>query len=296
MKVGRFSAGICSGIAFAVMAVASAPFAQPSFTSITACGPISKSGAYQLDKPISASTPGDCIVIKAPNVTLNLNQNGIAGPLTGVGIHVMRTAANVFIEGGGATISNFLEGVEIDSANAVVENFTAFNNGDAGVYLNGARLAKLSNFTANGNFNDGVRLSRASMNVVQGFYAENNGRYGIWLAASSRNTIDIGESDIDNNVTAGIYLGCSNTGPMGQPCKPALPPSSYNSIFDGYASGGSQGYGIAIDLGDNFNKIARITAAGNATADVMDENTDCGDNLWISIVYGTPYPAPDCIP
>lgn len=303
MTTRKWLRRLCAALMLVVSApFAGASFAQPPISSITSCDSITKSGAYQLDAPVSVATSGNCIVIAAPNVTLNLNQHGITGAGGGIGIHAMRTAANVFIEGGGAAISNFVYGIEIDSANAVAENFMVSGNGEAGVYLNGARQAKISNFTANGNFHDGVRLFKASMNVVQGFYAENNSRYGVWLEASSRNTIG-GGFDVQDNAIAGIYLGCWSDGPQGQACKPRVAPSSYNSIFDGGAyatSGGEQRYGIAVDLADNFNKVANVTSLYNTSADVpyydiIDENPDCGNNLWISIIYGTPHPAPDCI-
>jgi hypothetical protein len=297
MMMRIWSPRLCAALMLvASAAIASSAFAQPQINSVISCQSISKSGFYELDQAISPSTPSDCIVITAPNVTLNLNQEEISGAGGGTGIHVMRTAANVFIEGGGATISNFIEGIEIDAANAVAENFTVSGNGDAGVYLNGAKQAKVSNFTANGNNKDGVRLFKASMNVIQGFSAANNGRYGVWLMASSRNTIDLGDLYIQDNSIAGIYLGCWSAGPNGQACKPKVAPSSYNSIFDGYTDGasGGQNYGIAIDLGDNFNKVAHMSAIGNTDADVVDYNTECGNNLWISVEYAKPSSPSPC--
>lgn len=289
----------------ALAASASKAFAQPPISSVISCQTLAKSGAYELDNAITAGAAGDCIVISAPNVTLNLDQFGITGAGGRAGIHVMRTAANVFIEGGGATISGFVAGIEIDAPNAIAENFTVSNNGE-GVLLNGAKQAKLSNFSANGNQSDGVKLFKASMNVLQGFYAENNGRYGVWLIASSRNTIGGGGAGFDtcDNSVAGIYLGCWSDGPHGRACKPRMAPSEHNYVFDGAAyatSGGEQRYGIAIDLADNFNKIANVISKDNTSTvqpyyDVVDQNPDCGGNLWISVEYGTTPPPPACAP
>ena len=44
---------------------------------------------------------GDCLVITASNVSLNLNHFDLLGATSGAGIHVMKTAARVFIEGNG---------------------------------------------------------------------------------------------------------------------------------------------------------------------------------------------------
>jgi hypothetical protein len=300
----------------ASIAIASAASAQPPipYPPSQSCAPITKPGFYELETSLTATAPGDCIVIKAANVTLNLNNNSITGygdsgairqtagadaitSGSGAGIHVMPGAANAFIEGNGAVISHFIEGIEIDAPNAFAEHFTVSTNGDAGVYLNGAKQAKISNFTADGNFNDGVRIFKGGMNLLQGFTSENNGRYGVWLEASSRNTI--GSFYLQDDVSAGIYLGCWSVGPQGRACKPSMAPSSYNSIFDGGAygaSGGTENYGVAVDSGDNFNKVAGVTSLYNSTDDVLDNNTDCAGNLWIAIEYGTPNPPQTCIP
>jgi len=309
-------AAVAASIAIATAASAQPPTPYPPPQSPQSCAPITKPGFYELETSLTATAPGDCIVIKAANVTLNLNNNsvtgyggstGIRGTVgaeaitsgSGAGIHVMPGAANAFIEGNGAVISRFIEGIEIDAPNAFAEHFTVSTNGDAGVYLNAAKQAKISNFTADGNFNDGVRIFKGGMNLLEGFTAENNGRYGVWLEASSRNTIG-GGFYVQDNAIAGIYLGCWSVGPKGAACKPALAPSSYNSIFDGGAygaSGGGEKYGIAVDLGDNFNKIAGVTSLYNSIDDVLDNNIDCAGNLWISITDGTSIPpAPGCIP
>jgi hypothetical protein len=310
-------AAVAALIAIATAASAQPPTPYPPPQSPQSCAPITKAGFYELETSLTATAPGDCIVIKAANVTLNLNNNSITGhggsggirrtagadAITsggGAGIHVMPGAANAFIEGNGAVISGFIEGIEIDAPNAFAEHFTVSTNGDAGVYLNAAKQAKISNFTADGNFNDGVRIFKGGMNLLQGFSSENNGRYGVWLEASSHNTIGGGGFYVQDNKIAGIYLGCWSVGPQGRACKPAMAPSNYNSIFDGGAygaSGGTENYGVAIDLGENFNKVAGVTSLYNSTDDVIDNNIDCAGNLWMSITDGTSIPpAPGCIP
>jgi hypothetical protein len=70
--------------------------AQPPI-AITTCGKISKAGLYEVDANLVVSTPaaGDCLVITAPNVSLNLNNFDLFGATSAAGIHVMKTAAGL---------------------------------------------------------------------------------------------------------------------------------------------------------------------------------------------------------
>ncbi|MBE3602940.1 hypothetical protein IMX07_04805 [bacterium] len=163
-------------------------------TSITACGRITHPGYYEVDSPLTAgSDPADCIQISAANVSLNLNGQAITGVNAGSGVHVMPTGAQAYIEGGGATIADFMDGIEIDGVGATVENFVAADNLDAGVLLNHARLATVANFATNGAGGDGeldgVRLVGAAQNSIASFSASHVNRFGVWLLGSSHNSI-----------------------------------------------------------------------------------------------------------
>jgi hypothetical protein len=267
------------GLTLALIASASA-LAQPPTLPITSCGTITKSGVYEVDALLT-SPGGDCLVVRVSNVTLNLNRQIITGQGSGAGVHVLSNAANAFIEGDDARIVGFSAGIEIDSANALAENFTAVNNNLAGVYLKGARQARVSNFNADSNW-DGVRMWQGTGNSVQSFGAYRNNHYGVWLWSTSHNSI--GGFDLLDNTIAGLYAGCWSIGPQNAPCKPAAAPSTYNIIYGGLARGGSGGeaYGIAIDFGNNYNKITSTYATGNIPYDFLDENLNCGNNLWFA--------------
>lgn len=251
---------------------------------------ITKAGVYEVEGPLTQSGPADCLLIKAANVTLNLNGESVTGNGGGAGVHIEASAGNAFVEGASSTISGFADGIEIDGANAFVENFYADSNGDAGVYLNSAKQARVANFGATGN-TDGVRIAQGTLNTLQDSTCADNRRYGIWLLGTTHNSI--GTFDLQNNATAGIYAGCWDMGPKMQVCKPAVAPSSFNSIFAGSADGGTQQYGVAIDLGDNNNRVANNTSKFNTT-DMFDANPDCGNNLWLDNVIGVP-PTNGCI-
>lgn len=271
------------------------PAPLPLITSspIMACGRIAKAGYYEVDNPLFANPePGDCLQISAPNVSLNLNGQDVSSTSgNGVGVHVMPTGAHAFIEGRGATIAGFGEGVEIDGLNAFAEYFVTEKNSDAGVLLNRAHQAYVANFITNGNSFDGVRLASAAQSAIESFSASGNNRYGVWLLGASHNTVS--GFSISDNTIAGVYLGCAFNGPKGTCEGPPLK-SAFNAIFDGSATTSQnaplEDYGVAIDLGNLSNRVINIVAQWNTTQDIYDANTaPCGRNLWFALdVIKTP--------
>jgi len=270
-------------IATVALMLPAAAFSQPPI-SITACGKITKAGLYELDSDLVASAPpaGDCLVITAANVALNLNHFDLHGATSAVGIHVMKSAARAFIEGSGSTIETFGVGIQIDATGALADNFTVLSNTDAGVFLNHVTQADLSNFVAMNNKNDGVRINGGSYNVLQMPTLQGNGRYGLWELSTSHNAI--GNFTVQDNSLAGIYIGCSIPGSQG-PCIRGTTSSSYNYMFSGVAgifSSGAQQYGIAIGLGDKFNRVVNVQAQQNDELDLLDANSDCGSDYWFA--------------
>jgi parallel beta-helix repeat protein len=277
-----------------LMMIPAEAFAQPPI-AVTTCQKITKPGLYEIDNILIASSPaaGDCIVITAPNVSLNLNGFDLLGATSAAGIHVMKTAAKAVIEGNGSTIQTFGVGIQIDAAGALADNFTATKNTDAGVVINHAQQAELSNFTSTDNLNDGVRIFGGGFNGLQMPSISGNGRYGVWIEGSSNNSV--GNFDISKNGLAGIYLGCSQAGPRAA-CLRGIGPSNYNRLFSGtIKDSGVQQYGVAIDLGDNFNRVVNVYAWLDSQVDLLDENPDCAKNYWFAEpIIGVVTP-PTCI-
>jgi hypothetical protein len=267
--------------ASATLTIPEVAFSQPPI-AVTTCQKIAKPGLYEIDNILIASSPaaGDCLVITAPNVSLNLNGFDILGATSAVGIHVMKTAAKAVIEGNGSTIKTFGVGIQIDAAGALADNFTVNKNTDAGVVINHAQQAQLSNFSSTDNLNDGVRIVGGGFNGLQMPSISGNGRYGVWVEASSNNSV--GNFDISKNALVGIYVGCSQAGPRAA-CLRGVGPSNYNHLFSGtIKDSGVQQYGVAIDLGDNFNRVVNVYAWLDSQVDLLDENPDCAGNYWFA--------------
>jgi len=258
---------------------------QACASTIGKCGcTITKAGTYTVTADLSimdGTTPlGDCLDVKAPHVTLFLNAHLINGEGTGVGLNVLSTATNFFIEGGseaggGALITHFSTGVTIEGANGTIEDFGSKHNTGAGVVLSRAHGVNLSNFAANAN-----------------------AIYGLWLLGSSNNQIHCGVMNANlalQGTATGLYLGCSASGPDGKKCH-GIPGSNNNLLFNlaagdsADATTGNTSYGIAIDLGNTGNFITGNQAYFNPTADLLDNNPGCGKNVWINNRFQTTAP------
>jgi hypothetical protein len=113
--------------------------------------------------------------------------------------------------------------------------------------------------------------------------ATNNGRYGVWLLSTSHN--DIGGFFVEDNAFAGVYVGCSVSGPIAAPCKPAVPASKSNAVFDGSvqaSSNGTQTYGVVIDTGNDSNRVTNISSPSPYEKyDLDDANHECAHNVWL---------------
>lgn len=192
----------------------------------------------------------------------------------------MKTAAKAVIEGNGSTIKTFGVGIQIDAAGALADYFTVNKNTDAGVVINHAQQAELSNFASTDNMNDGVRIVGGGFNGLQMPSISGNGRYGVWVKGSSNNSV--GNFDISKNALAGIYVGCSQAGPRAA-CLRGIGPSNFNHLFSGTINdSGVQQYGVAIDHGDNFNRVVNVYARFDSQVDLLDENLDCASNDWFA--------------
>jgi len=251
-----------------VMAVGVAN-AQNCSTTITACGcTIASAGTYAVANDLNASqgltSRGSCIDINTTNVKLFTNGFNIigAGTGTGTGIHVLNTANNALLEASGpeaqytyTTLSGWQYGLESEADNVMIDAYY-FDGNTTGVWLRNAANNHLTYFDASGNTT-----------------------YGAWIRGGSGNSID--NAYLGNNGVAGLYVGCSTTGPTGTRCTGFGNTSSGNFIsFAGSEAGGPpQSYGIALESGSTGNTVADTAFVGNTADDFWDGSTTAV-NVW----------------
>jgi len=241
--------------------------AQQCSSSITMCGcTITSPGVYTVDAGLDAlsgtTARGDCIDVAAKKVRLLTNAFLIQGQGKGAGIRLLPSADDVFLEGlnanfGSTALIGWQYGLESEASNVISDGFGYFGN------------------------TVGVLLKGATNNILTHSYANGNLVYGYWVKGGSRNQIDSGNQD---NGTAGIYLGCSSTGPMGEACEEDSSTTSGNFIYESFGnSEGLQNYGIAVERGSKRNTIVGNsfgTLGANTVYDIFDGNPNCDGNLW----------------
>jgi|GEM_PF-3900647 parallel beta-helix repeat protein len=263
--IGRMVAlaGVAVGAFISVSGVASAQCAR----TILKCGcTITAGGLFTLGNPVanSASGAGDCIAIRAKNVVLNLNGYSITGPSNGTakgsGVHILKSASGAFVEGLGATISGWANGVETESTNGTIDNIVTGSNDKAGVFL----------FKANNN-----HVTRIS--------ADGNGQFGIFVSASAQN--DIAASEASDNGADGVLVGCIANSTGG--CAVQSKPSNSNDVY-AVASDNNGRDGIAVQFNSNRNNVANCSASGNTRFDMDDRHPNgCALDQWFANSFTT---------
>lgn len=144
-----------------------------------------------------------------------------------------------------------------------------------GVEIQGSQNV-LEFFNANGNDVAGIVLRRGSANNISDFVANNNGEFGVWIQQSNNNQLNC--SNADNNGNAGIYSGCSQSESQQMGCRRNAA-SSGNRVFNLMVLNNGA-YGIVLDSFTRHSVIADVSARGNPAADLSDQNSGCGTDLW----------------
>ena len=282
---------------------------------IKKCGcTIGAPGNYQLANDLYASQGltllSGCIDIEGKHINLSVNYNifGFGGSNcepeqpalsrkltpsspaynTGIGIHVLPTAANVAIEGVESTICGWNYGVESEAPNVNLIDVDAVNN-NVGILLNNATdngcLYCSTNFGGTG-----LQIVGGSDNSVSGSESFSNNVYGFWIDGSKHNMISDSIAIYDS--LAGFYLGCSATANV----KPLIPctivTTTGNSILNNESIQNGK-YGIATERLSFYNNYDNNGTSGNFTKDIIDGNANCVYNNYQDDGYGTK--SPKCI-
>lgn len=335
MKRGRLAALVIIASAFFVTAASG--FAAESrgrgacrtiqTLSPSACGfTIGRSGCYETTTGVAASGGGDCIMIAAPNVFLNLTGVTISGTGAGTGLHVKSKGAMIV----GGQISGFEVGILAESKVLLEEPDVQHNSGD-GIQLSGAGLSKImggtssSNggngvtisgsksfsvitFEASGNTGSGIMVSGSRAGNISSLTALGNGAYGVEVIGSIKTKIIA--THVDLNGIYGVYLKASSGNEVSSPdgtihCNGRIDvylgcsdtdgpdgtacriPSSANVIDNVTVFGTNVNpYGIVIDLGNTGNKVRDSNASTDTVYDMYDAN-EADQNLWSGNTFTT---------
>ena len=151
-------------------------------TAVTSCGSLSAPGNYFLTKNLSAS--GDCLVIAANNVAIDMKGKTITGNGSGSGITDSGIQHNFAI-----------------IANGKIRNF------EDGILLDNSGLAIISNVDSSKNAGDGIFIDRCC-NTLNAVTADNNGSSGIDIASDDSSLANI---ETNGNGGGGIFISqCCN--------------------------------------------------------------------------------------
>jgi parallel beta-helix repeat protein len=268
------TSALITGFAAGLMTVKPAAAATP----ISACGTINAPGAYFLTKTIGV--PGNCIVIRASNVSFSLNGLSIVGNGTvGHGIIITQGASNVQVAHG--QITGWAVGVEDLGSNAVLQNLKILNNVRVGVALVGVTGSKVQGNRFPGNGSVAIYVDATKGAMVNGNISTGAGRYGMWVRSSSQFTIR--NNQISQDGIANIFVGCTNHGITNT----LTCPLSSAGVIAGNRVVYSPHLGIAIDRGNAHIQITSNQVSASGKFDLFDSNPGCGTNAWSSDAYKT---------
>jgi hypothetical protein len=172
MKNPRIVVALCL-LAFFALGEAAELWAGPQ--QIRRCGTISRSGSYELGRNLDAV--GDCLVITADYVTVDLGGFTVSGNTTGRGIVALIDGETdrkaITVRNG--MVRSFATGVDLSNAVlAMAERLTVSENSDTGVSVGG--WAQVRDCLAQGN---GTGISTGASTVLTRNVATFNTGIGI---------------------------------------------------------------------------------------------------------------------
>src|SRR5260370_28612290 len=115
---------------------------------------MNSSKTFTVINNLANSTNSDCLIIKAPNVVLNINNHSMTGNGAGIGIHILSSATDAFIEARAASnvpITSFATGVQDDANGMTLDSAAVDGNSDIGVMFNGTSNSSVDDSNVNGN-------------------------------------------------------------------------------------------------------------------------------------------------
>jgi parallel beta-helix repeat protein len=232
--------------------------AEAAPVSINACGSVA-AGSYILTANLAAV--GDCLVVGADFVTIDLDGYTISGNGTGRGItDGGDVRLGIAVRGG--TVQNFLTGIDLRKTTAVVvEEMRVVGNTERGMIVGGNSLVRFN--VANGNGTTGIFIGffvSGSNSVVTGNAASQNGVNGIDVYGTNGTVTG-------NTASQNTFDGVTVVG------------GSTNSTISNNTASENGRYGFQVDSCPS-NFVAN-TALGNGTQNVKTFLAGCQfvDNL-----------------
>ena len=283
-------------------------------TAVTACGTLSAPGNYFLTKNLTAA--GDCLVIAAANVAIDLKGRTISGNGTGSGITDDGLDRDYAIVANG-NIHNFDTGVNLHSSgSAIISNLNVSNNGSQGVFiseccntldsvtannnLTGIVLqsddSSLNKIQANGNSNGGILISECC-NTLVGSTVSNNTGVGVDMTGGGDSFVVASKiqknSDIGLEMTRGDNGVISSTTSKNGGDGMDLTTNGDNMVVASKSTGNS---GVGINIGAKWGIISGVTVSKNhgdgvdmdcrgSTASLKSQKNS-GTNLVQTVVDG----------
>jgi hypothetical protein len=274
--------------------------AAPPPISIASCNPTytagTAGGSYIVTANLAPASGANCIMVTAPGVTINLNHFTLTGTGAGIGIVIGPPAIGTHVVGG--TITGFSTGILDSASSALLEALTIRANAGNGVLMKTANGSVLASSSITGNGANGVYLLNTRDGIVEyNKQISGNGAtgpgYGVWIQNNASSTLSYDNIIAANTFgdggpqRASIWVGVSANALL--TCGTAGAPSSGNIIVDNQNinANGAVGIGLQCTSATNNTVTNNHTVTGNATFDLFDGNTTCGENSWVADTFGT---------
>jgi len=253
-----------AGVLLGLLGLGSVEALAAGPSKITKCQTITQSGSYAVENNLTAT--GDCLVIAADFVTLDLGGFVLTGGGTGQGVTDLGSAHKGIVVRNGM-VTNFGVGISLVSEGAVVEGVRAINNSGSGIFLlsgtltgstatNNALFGILSSGivagnTAISNGSDGIVAGSGA--VLTGNVTGHNGGRGIFVFGAS--SIVTGNT-ATSNVGDGIEVGAGITA-------------------TGNSAAANGGHGLEVFCPSN---VIGNTAVSNTGTNLMLNGIGCNDS------------------
>jgi len=272
---------------FAILLIGGFAGRASADVAVSACGTLSTPGTnYFLTRNLSAT--GDCLVIAADNVGIDMRGHTITGNGSHSGIsdgdipHPFAVIRN-------GTIRNFADGINLEnSGEATISNVDSSKNTDDGIFIADC-CNTLDSITANNNGATGIQIDSDDSSLSR-ILAKGNGAGGILITSccntlvastvsnNTGNGVEMDDccsfvvsSNIQKNTGIGVQLNSddngvvrSNTSKNGSDGM-EFPTSGENMIVASKSNGNG---GAGIDIGARFGIISGVQANKNAAGGV----------------------------